>query len=60
MRAIRKRLELTQAQLAELVGLTPNTIARQERGEVGIKEPLARLVRVLAEQRAAKGRRERK
>ena len=37
----------TQAKLAELVGVVANTIARQERGEMGIKEPLARLLRLL-------------
>jgi transcriptional regulator with XRE-family HTH domain len=49
LRALRKRLGLTQRALAERVGVHPNSIARQERGEVGIGEPLARLVRLLAE-----------
>ena len=48
LRKIRKRLGLTQAQLAERVGVTRNSIARQERGEIGIREPLARLIKVLA------------
>ena len=48
---IRKRLRWTQAQLAEAVGVSGNTIARWERDEVGISEPAARLVRrVLAEE----------
>lgn len=51
LRQIRKRLGLTQDKLAALVGVAANTIARQERGEMGIKEPLARLLRLLAKQR---------
>jgi transcriptional regulator with XRE-family HTH domain len=39
---------LTQAALATRVGVSSNSIARYERGEVKINEPLARLVRVLA------------
>ncbi len=56
LRRIRKRLGVTQKALAEEVGVTANSIARQERGEMGIREPLARLVRVLA-QLAPKSRR---
>ena len=53
---IRKRLRWTQAQLAEAVGVSGNTIARWERDEVGIGEPAARLVRrILAEQRVKRG-----
>lgn len=52
LKAIRKKLGLTQAALAQLVGVTTNTIARQERGEMGIGEPLARLLKLLAEQRS--------
>ena len=52
LRAIRKKLGLTQAALAQLVGVATNTIARQERGESGIGEPLARLLKLLAEQRS--------
>jgi len=43
-------MQLTQAAFAALVGVAPNSIARQERGEMGIREPLARLVLLLAEQ----------
>jgi len=46
--AIRRKLRLTQAQLAEQVGVAPNTIPRQERGEIGIGEPLARLLQILS------------
>ena len=44
------RLGVTQRELAARVGVHPNSIARQERGELGIKEPLARLIRLLADQ----------
>jgi 5-methylcytosine-specific restriction protein A len=44
LRRIRKQLGLTQAALAERVGVTPNSLARQERGELGIAEPVARLL----------------
>lgn len=44
---LRKGLGLTQARLAEAVGVTPNAIALAERGERGISEPLARLLKML-------------
>jgi transcriptional regulator with XRE-family HTH domain len=58
LRRIRQRLGLTQAAFAKLVGVTSNSIARQERGEMGIREPLARLVMMLvaAEKRPPKRR----
>ena len=55
MRRIRKGLGLTQKQLAEEVGISWNSIARQERNEIGISEPVARLVRILADQNTKKG-----
>jgi DNA-binding XRE family transcriptional regulator len=48
LKALRQRLGLTQAELAEKVGVAPNSIARQERDEIGIREPLARLIQLLA------------
>ena len=48
LRRIRKTLGLSQAELASLVGVQPNSIARQERDEIGIKEALARLIQLLA------------
>lgn len=48
LRAIRKRLGWTQKRLAEAVGITPNGLAMAERGETGISEPLARLIRLIA------------
>ena len=50
LRAIRKQLGWSQARLAEAVGVTSNSIARQERGEIGIKESLARLILLIAQQ----------
>ena len=38
----------TQSQLAEAVGVTWNTIARWERGEIPIRESMARLIRLVA------------
>ncbi len=49
LRRLRKVLELTQAGLAKAVGVTPNAIALAERGERGISEPLARLVKMLVQ-----------
>ena len=45
LQKIRNRLKWTQAQLADAVGVTWNTIARWERGEMVISEPAARLIR---------------
>lgn len=42
-------LGLTQAGLAQAVGVTSNAIALAERGERGISEPLARLVKMLVQ-----------
>jgi DNA-binding XRE family transcriptional regulator len=42
-------LELTQAGLAKVVGVTPNAIAIAERGERGISEPLSRLIGLLVQ-----------
>ena len=49
VRRIRLKLGFTQAQLAEKVGVASNTVARWERGELGIGEPAARLMRLLAQ-----------
>ncbi len=48
LRRIRARMGLTQAELADRLGVTPNTVARWERDEVGIAEPAARLAQLLA------------
>jgi transcriptional regulator with XRE-family HTH domain len=59
LKNIRKRLKLTQGQLAELVGVTPNTVARWERGEMEMREPTARLIQSIhvAKKKRRKGRR---
>ncbi len=55
LQKIRKRLKWTQATLAYAVGVTWNTIARWERGELGISEPAARLIlRIQAEEKPKK------
>ena len=56
LKKIRGKLGWTQAQMAAAVGLTRNTIARQERGEVGVQGPLARLVTILEQQKRKGGR----
>ena len=54
LRRIRKRLGLTQAALAKRLGVAPNTVARWERNELPIREPMALLIRLL-EQTEGKG-----
>jgi transcriptional regulator with XRE-family HTH domain len=59
LRGIRERLKLTQVEFAERVGVTSNTVARWERDEMGIREPIARLIQRIAasEKAAGKGKR---
>jgi transcriptional regulator with XRE-family HTH domain len=38
---------MTQKEIAEALGVAPNTVARYERDESGIPEPVARLVLLL-------------
>ncbi len=47
LRKIRSRLGWSQATLGRRLGVTENTAARWERGEVGISGPAARLTCVL-------------
>jgi transcriptional regulator with XRE-family HTH domain len=47
-RRLRARLRLSQAGLARLLGMAPNTVARMERGEQSISEPTARLLLFIA------------
>jgi DNA-binding transcriptional regulator YiaG len=56
LRQIRVRLKLTQAGMAELLGVAANTVARWERGEVRISEAMSRLVQLVARSER-KGRR---
>jgi transcriptional regulator with XRE-family HTH domain len=42
--ALREKLGWTQVQMAAAVLVTPNTVARWERGERTISEPMAKLI----------------
>ncbi len=55
LKRIRRRLKVTQVGFAEQIGVAPNTVARWERDERAITEPLARLIRLLAGQSRRKG-----
>jgi transcriptional regulator with XRE-family HTH domain len=57
LRAIRKDLKLTQAQMAHKIGIAPNSVARLERDERRISEPLARLVTMIAAQKRTRSKR---
>jgi DNA-binding transcriptional regulator YiaG len=46
LKRIRRRLKFTQVQFAEHIGVTSNTVARWERNEVTITEPMAKLIRL--------------
>ncbi len=48
IRALRGKLGWTQVALAEAIGVTSNTVARWERGEMAISEPAARLLKRIA------------
>ena len=57
VRRLRERLGPTQVQLAELVGVAPNSVARWEREEMKVRESAARLMQLLAQQRRTRRRR---
>lgn len=50
LHSIRQKLALTQAALAEAIGVTSNTVARWERDEMAISEPAARLIEKIAKE----------
>jgi transcriptional regulator with XRE-family HTH domain len=52
--AIRARMKWSQAEMATAVGVATNTIARYERGEIGIPEPTARLILIIGEKKKGK------
>jgi len=55
MRRLLGRLSWTQVELAVALGVTSNSVARWERGEVSIRPPIARLLRhVVAAQKGAR------
>ena len=47
LRVLRKQSRLTQAALAERLGVTANTVARWEQQARSISEPMARLIRTV-------------
>ncbi len=58
IRALRGKLGWTQMALAEAVGVTSNTVARWERGEMAISEPASRLLqKIAADQPSRSGKR---
>ena len=48
LRRLRNRLGLSQAAFATLVGVTSNTVARWERGELGMRPTTERLIELVA------------
>jgi DNA-binding transcriptional regulator YiaG len=50
VRAIRRRLKLTQVAFARLVGVHEITVSRWENGALAIREPTAKLLRLLLRQ----------
>ncbi len=55
LKRIREELGMTQAQLADEVGVHRVTVAKWEAGDRGIPEPVARLIgRIRAEKRKQK------
>jgi transcriptional regulator with XRE-family HTH domain len=57
LRKRRDQMKLTQVELAEELGVTSNTVARYERDELAIPEPVARLTVLLQKLKAEKRRR---
>ena len=53
LRRIRKRMGLTQLELAEEIGVARNTVTRWEMGLVAMPGPMAKLIRLIAAQRKA-------
>ena len=56
IRALRAKLGWTQMALAEAVGVTSNTVARWERGEMAISEPASRLLQKIAAEEKSRTR----
>jgi DNA-binding transcriptional regulator YiaG len=54
IQTIRLRLGLTQAELAEKLGVARNTVTRWESETIGIKESAARLLQLLAKETASR------
>ena len=48
LKRIRKKMGLTQVQLAKRLGVAGNTVARWERDEMSISNPVETLIKILA------------
>ena len=57
LRRRRDQMKLTQVDLSEELGVTSNTVARYERDELAIPEPVARLTVLIQKLKAEKRRR---
>jgi transcriptional regulator with XRE-family HTH domain len=55
LRAIRTKLGWTQAEMAKELRSKPNTVARWERDERGITEPMAKLIETVYASEKKKG-----
>lgn len=55
VRELRRDLGLSQSEFARLVGVAPNTVARWERGELGMRPTTARLIELLARKKVKRG-----
>ncbi len=51
LRKIRDKLHWTQVKLAKEIGVNVTTLARWERDEVGISEPISRFIKMIAKQK---------
>jgi transcriptional regulator with XRE-family HTH domain len=54
VRDLRRELGLSQAEFARLVGVAPNSVARWERGELGMRPTTARLIELLVAKKLKK------
>lgn len=54
LKRCRARLKLTQVAMAQEIGIHSNSLARMERGDMTISEPVARLVRLIVKVGKAK------
>jgi DNA-binding transcriptional regulator YiaG len=50
LREFRQRLGLTQAEFADCISVAPNTVARWERGELGMRASTEKLLEILMQQ----------
>jgi DNA-binding transcriptional regulator YiaG len=57
VRELRRELELSQSEFARLIGVAPNTVARWERGELGMRSTTARLIELLTTKKPKAGSR---